>query len=60
MYPRPPITRTYWDRRALDVFGTKDGDSSISEAGVLYPEKIVDAGEEGDTSAEDEHERASK
>jgi hypothetical protein len=38
----------------------KDEGSSISEAGVLYPERIVDTGEEGDTSVEDENGRASK
>jgi hypothetical protein len=38
----------------------KDVGSSISEAGVLYPERIVDTGEEGDASLEDEYGRASK
>jgi hypothetical protein len=44
----------------LDTFGSKDGGTSISEAGVLYPDGIVDTGEDVDASADEEYGHASK
>jgi hypothetical protein len=48
------MTNTYCDRRTLGTQRLGDWVSSVSEAGVLYPEERLDTAEEGVVALEEE------